>query len=108
MLRALMLLLAVLGSAWLQFAFFPGHSYLQSGTQLYLPMLERLNAPGFLSRDLVATHPTLAYSIYDEMTLSLHDATRLDFKSVLIAQQLLFRLCAILGVFFLAKSARLS
>ncbi len=67
---------------------FPGHTYLEADTQIYLPILERLDAPGFLSRDLVATHPNVAYTIYDEVTLFLHEAAQLDFRAALTAQQL--------------------
>ena len=51
---------------------FPGHTYLHSATQIYLPMLERMDSPGYLSRDLVATNPNVSYTIYDEVTLFLH------------------------------------
>ncbi|MBV9406918.1 MAG: hypothetical protein JO211_16335, partial [Acidobacteriaceae bacterium] len=90
---------------WLEFQFYPGHTYLQGDTQLYLPMLERMNAPGFLSRDLVATHPNVAYTIYDELTLFLHAATHVDFATALKTQQIICRAAAILGIFFLASSA---
>jgi hypothetical protein len=103
--RAFLLLLGVVAATWLEYQFFPGHSYLEGDTQIYLPILERLDAPGFLSRDLVATHPNVAHTIYDEVTLSLHEILNLDFHTVLVAQQLLFRAAAIVGVFLLASSA---
>lgn len=102
--RAFLLCLAVAVFTWLEFQFYPGHSYLQGDTQLYVPMLERLEAPGFLSRDLVATHPNLAYTIYDELTLFLHGLAHLDFQTALTAQQILCRAAAISGVFLLAVS----
>ncbi|MBV9612974.1 MAG: hypothetical protein JO091_10905 [Acidobacteriaceae bacterium] len=70
-------------------------------------MLERLDAPGFLSRDLVATHPNFAYTIYDEVTLSLHEAAHLPFRTALAGQQLVSRGAAIIGVFLLAVAAGL-
>lgn len=97
----------LVAATWLEFEFFPGHTYLEGGTQIYLPILERLDSPGFLSRDLVATHPNVSYTIYDEVTLFLHDTTGLDFRSVLLIQQLLFRAAALFGVFLLARAARL-
>ncbi|HEX3684142.1 MAG TPA: hypothetical protein VHU83_16535 [Bryobacteraceae bacterium] len=105
--RAFLLVLALAAITWLEFEIFPGHSYLHADTQLLLPILERLDSPGFLSRDLVATHPHLTYTIYDEATLFLREAGRLDFKAALFAQQLLYRLAAVLGVFLLARAARL-
>jgi hypothetical protein len=104
--RALLLFLGIVAIAWFEFAVFPGHTYLKGDTQLFLPILERLDAPGFLSRDLVATHPNVTYTIYDEVTLLLHEAIRLDFKTALIGQQLLTRMAGILGVFLLALAAR--
>jgi hypothetical protein len=105
--RALAVLLGIVAITWLQFAVFPGHSWLQSDTQTYVPILERLANPGFLSRDLVATHPNVTYTIYDEVTLFLHEAGRLNLRTALVSQQLLFRGAAVLGVFLIARSAGL-
>jgi hypothetical protein len=104
--RAFLLLLGVVAVTWLEYQFFPGHTYLEGDTQIYLPILERLDAPGFLSRDLVATHPNVTHTIYDEITVALHGVLNLDFRTALVAQQLLFRAAAIFGVFLLALSAR--
>jgi len=103
--RALLLALSLAAITCAEFVIFPGHTYLQGSTQLYVPMLERLDAPGYLSRDLVATHPNLTYTIYDEVTLFLHEAGRLDFETALTAQQLVFRAAAIIGVYLLVRSA---
>lgn len=103
--RFALLALGVLAVTWLQFEVYPGHSYLNSGTQLYVPMLERLDAPGYLSRDLVAAHPNVAYTIYDEVTLLLHETARLTFKTALESQQMFYRAAAVIGVLLLALSA---
>ena len=105
--RALLLLLAVIATTWLEYQFFPGHTYLEADTQLYVPMLERLDSPGFLSRDLVATHPNVSYTIYDELTLFLHEAGHVDFQAALVGQQLVYRAAAIFGIFLLALSTGL-
>jgi hypothetical protein len=83
---------------------FPGHTYLGSDTQIYVPMLERIWDPSVLSRDLVATKPHLTYTLYDEITIALRWITRSSFHAVLVGQQLLFRWCEILGVYLLALS----
>ncbi len=106
--RALLLALAFSAITFVEFETFPGHTYLQGKTQLYVPMLERLDTPGFLSRDLVATHPNLSYTIYDEVTLFLHAGLRLDFKGALILQQVLCRAAAVLGVYLLVCAAGFS
>ncbi len=105
--RALLLCLGLAAVTWLEFEFFPGHTYLQGDTQIYLPVLERLDAPGFLSRDLVATHPHVTYTIYDEVTLFLHEVIGLNFKVALTLQQILCRIAALLGVFLLALATGL-
>lgn len=103
--RALLRLLGVAVFTWLEFAVFPGHTYLRGGTQLSVPMIERLANPGFLSRDLVATHPTLEYTAYDEVTLFLNQVTGLSLEKSLFAQQIVCRGAGILGVLLLALSA---
>src|SRR6185437_5955098 len=103
--RVLLLACAFAAITYVEFEIFPGHTYLQAGTQLYVPMLERLDTPGYLSRDLVATHPNLSYTIYDEITLFLHEAGRLAFKTALSAQQIAVRAAAIIGVYLLVSAA---
>lgn len=105
--RALLLAVAFLAIVLVEFESFPGHTYLQGKTQLYVPMLERLDTPGFLSRDLVATHSNLSYTVYDEVTLFMHEALRLDFQTALVVQQLLCRAAAVAGVYLLVTSTGL-
>ena len=88
MLRSALLCLGILVFTWLGFQVFPGHTYLQSDTQIYLPILERLDEPGYLSRDLVATRPHVAYTIYDEVALALRRTFNLDFEKILVGQQI--------------------
>jgi hypothetical protein len=106
--RSVFVCLGILAVSWVEFQIFPGHSYLQSGTLIYLPVLERLDTPGYLSRDLIATSTSVSYTIYDEVTLFAHDAARLDFKKALILQQFLFRAAAVAGIFLLARETGLS
>jgi hypothetical protein len=82
---------------------FPGHTYLQSDTQIYVPMLERLNDPALFSRDIVALRPHLAYTIYDETAVAFKRITRADFEFILTAEQLLFRALAIWGLILIAR-----
>lgn len=102
--RALLLCAGIVSVTWLGFDVFPGHTYLQSETQVYVPMLERLDAPGYLSRDLIATHPHLTYTIYDEVALFVRAVTGLSFETVLIGQQVLYRGAGVLGIFLLAQA----
>jgi hypothetical protein len=87
---------------------FPGHTYLQSDTQIYIPMLERLNDPELFPRDIVAVRPHLAYTIYDETAIALKRITHVDFEAVLTGEQLLFRALAICGLILIARRVGLS
>ena len=105
MLRALLVCVGIVLFTWLGFEYFPGHTYLQSDTQIYLPILHRLDNPGYLSRDLVATNPHVAYTIYDEIALFFHRTAHIDFEHILVWQQLIYRVAAVFGVYLLASSA---
>ncbi len=83
---------------------FPGHTYLQSDTQIYVPMLERLWNPAVLQRDFMAERPHMAFTIYDEVAVALRRLTGLGFREVLTFQQLIFRALAILGIYLIARS----
>jgi hypothetical protein len=104
-LRALFVCLGIGLFTWLGFNYFPGHTYLQSDTQIYLPMIERLDSPGFLARDIVATRPHISFTIYDEATLAIHRVLKFDFEKALVVQQLLYRAAAMLGVYLIAIAA---
>ncbi len=103
--RTLLLCLSLATLTWANYQVWPGHSYAEGETQTYVPMLERLDTPGYLTRDLVATHPTLTYTIYDELTLFLHEAIHWDFRKALAIQQVVCRAAGILGVYLIAASA---
>lgn len=89
------------------FLVFPGHTYLHQDSQIYLPMMERLVDGRLLSNDLIATHPHLSFTLYDEFVVWIRKATGVDFQGLLVAQQILTRLMGLLGVFLLAQSAGL-
>ena len=107
MLRVPLLCLAIFAAAWLEFTVFPGHSYLEGDSQLYVPVLERMAAPGLLSRDLVATNGALSLTAYDEATLLLHEGGHQPIRRALLAQEFVCRLAALLGVFLLARATGL-
>ncbi|MFL6463596.1 MAG: hypothetical protein ACJ73N_04215 [Bryobacteraceae bacterium] len=106
--RALLIFLGLVFITYLEFCYFPGHSYLQGDSQIFVPMLDRLDAPGFLSRDPVAVSPHLTYTIYDEAALFLHRLTKQSFEVVLLAQLLLSHAAALLGIFLLILSTGLN
>ncbi len=86
---------------------FPGRTYLQSDTQIYIPLFEHLKDPSLLQRELILEGAHLSYTIYDEVTLALNRWTGLDFEWVLLAQQCLFRFVGAVGAFLLARACGL-
>ncbi len=83
---------------------FPGHTYLQQDTQIYLPMLEKLEDPALFVNDPVVARPHLSWTLYDEVTVGARRLTGLDFRSILTAQQLALRAFGVWGVFLIGTS----
>jgi hypothetical protein len=86
---------------------FPGRTYLQSDTQIYIPLFEHLRDPSLLRRELILEGAHLSYTIYDEVTLALNRWTGVDFEWLLLAQQCLFRFVGAVGAFLLARACGL-
>jgi len=99
---------AVVGLTLLSYFVFPGRTWLQADTQIYVPILERLWDPAVLALDPVAQRPHVAFTIYDEVALGLRRLTGLPFHAILTAQQLLFRALGIFGVYLIGTALGLS
>ncbi len=87
---------------------FPGHTYLQQDSLIYVPMFEHLSDPEVLKNDIVATRPHLAFTIYDEVSIGVARVTGLSFEAVLAGQQILFRFLGLLGIYLAASSLGLA
>lgn len=98
--------ISLLAIAAAEFLVFPGHTILQSDTQIYLPILEHLRDPAVLSRDLIATQPHVSFTLYDEVALLLRSITGASFERILIVQQFIYRLLGLFGCYLLARSAQ--
>ena len=107
MLRALLLISGVLAISLAEYVWYPGHTYLQADSQSGVAMLERLDSPGFLSRDLVATNPNLTYTIYDEVTLFLHRIFKFSLRAALEGQQVVGRIASVLAIVLFGLWAKL-
>src|SRR5579859_2017372 len=99
---------AILGITLLNFFQFPGHTWLQSDTQIYMPIFERLWDPSAMQTDLIAEHPHVAFTLYDETAIALRKITGLNFRQVLQAEQFIFRALGIWGVYLVATALGLS
>ena len=90
------------------FWWFPGHTILQSDTQIYIPILEHLQDPAVLANDIMAVRPHVRFTIYDEVALFVHRTTGTTFQEVLQAQQLIYRALAVTGLFLIGRAAGLN
>ena len=89
----------------LTFFQFPGHTWLQQDSQIYVAMLEHLDNPATLSRDLMCVHPHVKWTAFDEIARALHAISGLSYHAVFDLQLLVFRLLGLMGIFLLAGSA---
>jgi hypothetical protein len=86
---------------WFQF---PGHTYLQQDSQIYVPILEHLRDPSVLRNDILVQHPHVAFTLYDEAARALRNVTGLGFREVLALQQLATRALGIWGLILMAQA----
>ena len=96
--------LALVALTAIGFLYFPGHTYLQSDTQIYVPILERLNDRSLFQDEIIAQKPHVSFTIYDEAALGLRRLTGWGFRDVLALQQIVFRFAALTGVYLMAAS----
>ncbi len=99
---------AVIALALLTYFQFPGHTFLQSDSQIYMPILEHFRDPSVFRHEMLAQHPHVSFTIYDEVALGLQRLTGLEFLTVLSIQQVIYRALGILGVFLLGTALGLS
>ena len=99
---------AIVGMTLVNFFQFPGHTWLQQDSQIYAPILEHMWDPAVLQNDLVARHPHVAFTLYDETAVALRRVTGLDFKHALEAEQFLTRALGIWGAYLIAMALGLS
>ncbi len=85
----------------ISFYWFPGHTYLQSDTQIYVPLMERLWDHTLFPRDLLVSRPHLAYTVYDEVAFLIRRIAHIPFHYGLEAQQMVFRALGLWGVFLI-------
>lgn len=99
--------LALLTLTAVSMVHFPGVTWLQSDTQIYVPIIEHLDDPTVLAKDPVAIHPHVSWSVYDETVILARRWFGLEFLTTLRVLQFLTRLAGITGVFLIARSLAL-
>jgi hypothetical protein len=88
--------------------YFPGSTYLQSDTQIYVPILEHLMDPSLLRQDLIAQYPHVRYTMYDDVSIALRRLSSLSFRRVLQVQNAAFRFGGVTGAYLMATAAGLA
>ncbi|MDQ6701001.1 MAG: hypothetical protein M3Z36_12545 [Acidobacteriota bacterium] len=99
---------ALVAITLLTFFRFPGHTYLQQDTQIYNPILEHLWDDSVLRNDILVQRPHVAFTLYDEVALTLRKLTGLSFERVLELEQIVFRGLGLWGIYLIATALRLS
>jgi hypothetical protein len=94
--------------ALLTFFQFPGHTWLQQDTQIYIPILEHLRDPAVLRNDILVQHPHVAFTLYDETAIALRSLTGRNFAEVLAFQQVATRALGIWGLLLIGEAMGLS
>jgi hypothetical protein len=84
--------------------YFPGHTWLQADTQIYVALMEHIDDPSALSRDFLVARSHLAFTLYDEVTIGLHRLTGASFEAVLVFQQAVLRCAGVIGIYLLAAA----
>jgi len=83
--------------------YFPGRTYLQSDTQIYVPMMERdLAGPGVLASDPMATRAHTSFTLYDDIAILLRKITGAGFERILLLEQIAFRALGVWGLWLIA------
>jgi hypothetical protein len=91
-----------LGLALLTFFQYPGHTWLQQDTQIYVPIMEHQRDSNMLRNDLLVQQPHVAFTLYDEAARALRAITGQGFREVLAAQQIVTRALGIWGLYLMA------
>src|SRR5436309_15196640 len=95
---------AILGITLLNFFQFPGRTWLQSDTQIYMPILEHMSDASVLQKDLIAEHPHVVFTLYYNTAIALRRTTGLDCPHVLLSENFVLPALGIWGVYFIATS----
>ncbi len=93
-----------LSLALLTFFRYPGHTWLQQDTQIYVPIMEHQSDPSALRNDLLVQEPHVAFTLYDEITRTLRALSGQSFQTVLAAQQIVTRAFGIWGLYLMATA----
>src|SRR5262249_1859738 len=87
---------------------FPGHTWLQQDSQIYVAILEHVHDPDTLRNDMLVQRPHVSFTLYDELALGLRAVTGFGFHEVLAGVQIAARALGIWGLYLMATAAGLT
>jgi hypothetical protein len=90
------------------FWFVPGRTWLQSDTQIYAPMFDRISDPSLYEKDIMVQRQHVSLTLYDEVARFGHQATGLDYEYVLGAVQLATRFAGLYGLYLIGTALGLN
>lgn len=95
--------LVLLLFTFLSYFQYPGHTYLVSDTQIYVPMLDRFENPALFAQDPMVTRAHTAWTFYDEIAIGFRKLTRSELETALGLLHFFARWCLLLGIFKIAR-----
>ena len=95
-------------ATWFSFSLYPGSTFCEEDTQIYLPILERMLNPSLLRQDLITQYPHTQFTLYDELIVFVARDSGLSLKTVMVNFQFLFRFLFALGFFLIGKGMKFS
>lgn len=98
---------AILAITLFGFFVYPGHTYLQSDTQIYVPVIEWLDDLSLYKNDQLPRGAHVSLTVYDE-TARFIERISGSLQNSLQLQQILFRACGVVGIFLIATAAGLT
>ena len=93
-----------LGLAFISYFRFPGHTWLQQDTQIYVPILEHQRDSAVLRNDLLVQQPHVAFTLYDEVTRALSLLTGGSLHLSLVVQQIVTRALGMWGLYLMGTA----
>jgi hypothetical protein len=96
--------LVLLLFTFLSYFQYPGHTYLVSDTQIYVPMLERFENPTLFARDPMVIRAHTTWTFFDEIAVGFRKLTRSQLETALGLLHFFARWCLLIGIFMIARA----
>lgn len=100
--------LVLFGIALLSFFVFPGHTFLESDSQIFMPVLLHRADPALFAQEILVERPHTSFTLYDELIHALYRLSGgVRHEWILFAVQVAMRFAGALGVYGLLQALAL-